>query len=174
MPEALQKIAEWFFDEKMPGFQWVIFALLMLEFALGVEGLRGAGVAIGLAILLSWVGSKSDFFFDGLYGPDSTFTIKSLGQVPRGSYLVVDVDFRGDGTFVKDKRFSLPDWWRQIKGPTTDSGASCRYGWSVSPSCEWSRSLDGGDPGRSQVGSGDYEGAEARKVAYAASSVETS
>jgi hypothetical protein len=72
------------------------------------------------------VGSKSDFFFDWLYGPDSTFTIKSLGQVPRGSYLVVDADFRGDGTFVKDKKFSLPDWWRQIKGATTDSGEKKR------------------------------------------------
>jgi hypothetical protein len=62
MPEALQKIAEWFFDEKMPGFQWVIFALLMLEFALGVEGLRGAGIAIGLAILLSWGGQQVGLF----------------------------------------------------------------------------------------------------------------
>jgi hypothetical protein len=118
MPEALQKIAEWAFDEKMPGFQWVIFALLMFEFWLGVEGLRGAGIAIGMAILLSYVGSKSDFFFDWLYGTDPSFKITSLRKVPAGSYLVVDGDFRGDGSFVGDRKFSLPDWWRDIKART--------------------------------------------------------
>ena len=129
---ALEKLAEKLFGERIPGFQWVFFILVMLGLPLGIEGFCGSATAIGLALFFFWAGGILDIVFDLFYGPVSTFTIRVpdwsdpvlRNRPPRGATgkiltdrdwgdplrdnfcLVVDGEFGDEGAFVTAKKFT--------------------------------------------------------------------